>query len=151
MPKAITRIFRVLWVSPNTLLGLAIGVFGLCFGTKAQCRQGCIEFHGGLVNLILNNVPPGGSTAAMTLGHTILGQTPEDLDRCREHEQVHVRQYERWGPLFLPAYLGWSLALWLQKRDAYFENPFEVEAYAIADPRNPSPPASSQAEDDAIG
>jgi hypothetical protein len=40
-----------------------------------------------------------------------------------------VRQYERWGPLFLPLYLGYSLVLWLQRRDPYLENPFEVEAY----------------------
>jgi hypothetical protein len=41
---------------------------------------------------------------------------------------VHVRQYERWGPLFVPAYLVSSLVLWLRGRDPYWDNPFEVEA-----------------------
>ena len=45
------------------------------------------------------------------------------------HEMVHVRQYERWGPFFIPAYLACSLGLWLAGKDAYRDNPFEREAY----------------------
>lgn len=101
-------------------------------------RQGCLEFYGGPVTAILSRIPPGQSTSAMTLGHVILGQSPEELSICRDHEQVHVSQYERWGPFFIPLYLGWSLLLWFQSRDAYLDNPFEVEAYRIADPRNSS-------------
>ena len=67
--------------------------------------------------------------AAMTLGHVIIGRDEWCLDSSREHELVHVRQYERWGPLFIPAYLSSSLYLWLRGRDAYFDNPFECEAY----------------------
>jgi hypothetical protein len=52
------------------------------------------------------------------------------LDFCRSHELVHVRQYERWGVLFIPAYLLCSLVLWLTGRDPYRDNPFEREAYA---------------------
>ena len=48
---------------------------------------------------------------ALTLGHTILGQTDAALDIRRQHERVHVRQFERWGPLMGPAYLGCSLVL----------------------------------------
>jgi hypothetical protein len=65
----------------------------------------------------------------MTLGHVILGRDTAALAATREHERVHVRQYERWGPLFIPAYLGCSLYLWLRRRDPYYDNPFEVEAY----------------------
>lgn len=72
--------------------------------------------------------------AAMTLGHVVLGCTPEDLDRTRRHERVHVQQYERWGPFFCVAYLTASLALKLMGRDAYRGNPFEIEAYAVDDP-----------------
>ena len=50
---------------------------------------------------------------AHTLGHTVLGQTDAALEIAREHELVHVRQYERWGPFMGPAYLGCSLVLWL--------------------------------------
>jgi hypothetical protein len=132
------KLLKILWTSPNSLLGLSIGIFGLCFGGRAQFRRGCVEFYGGLVTRMLNSSMFGGGAAAMTLGHTILGQS-----RGWEHELVHVRQYERWGPFFLPAYLGWSAVLWIQKKDYYFDNPFEIEAYSIADPRRNSPHDSS--------
>ncbi|HMO35323.1 MAG TPA: hypothetical protein PKA06_04710 [Gemmatales bacterium] len=67
--------------------------------------------------------------AAITLGHVILGQTREDLDYAREHEHVHVKQYERWGIFFAPVYLLCSLVLFLQGKDPYMDNPFEKEAY----------------------
>jgi hypothetical protein len=67
----------------------------------------------------------------MTLGHTVLGRTPADLACTREHELVHVAQYERWGPLFIPAYLGASAWLWLRGRHPYWDNPFEKEAYGL--------------------
>jgi hypothetical protein len=54
------------------------------------------------------------------------------LDHCRTHELVHVRQYERWGPLFVPAYLASSAIIWLRGGDPYRDNPFEREAYAVA-------------------
>ena len=34
---------------------------------------------------------------AFTLGHTVLGQTDAALDISRQHELVHVRQFERLG------------------------------------------------------
>ena len=40
-----------------------------------------------------------------------------------------MRQCERWGPLFLPAYLLASLAVYLRGGRAYRDNPFEREAY----------------------
>lgn len=72
----------------------------------------------------------------MTLGHVILGQTAETLDRVRDHEHVHVRQFETWGPLFIPMYIAFSGVLWFLRRDPYLENPFEVEAYGKIEYRN---------------
>jgi hypothetical protein len=46
----------------------------------------------------------------------------------RRHERVHVRQYERWGPLFIPLYLGASAWALVNGRDPYCDNPFEREA-----------------------
>ena len=66
---------------------------------------------------------------AMTLGHVIWGCDELCLARCRDHEQVHVRQYERWGPLFIPAYLIASLVAHRRGLDPYFDNPFEREAF----------------------
>ena len=66
---------------------------------------------------------------AMTLGHCILGQSQAALEITRRHEHIHVRQYERWGPLFIPAYFVASLSALLKGKDAYRDNVFEVEAY----------------------
>ena len=65
----------------------------------------------------------------MTLGHVVLGRSLGALDDTRAHERVHVRQCERWGPLFLPAYGLASLAAALRGRNAYLDNRFEREAY----------------------
>ena len=48
-----------------------------------------------------------------------------------------MRQYERWGPFFIPAYLAASLWMLVTGRDPYRENPFEREAFRgdIAGPR----------------
>jgi hypothetical protein len=48
----------------------------------------------------------------------------------RAHEQVHVRQYERWGPFFVPAYLASSLWQGLCGRHLYRDNHFERPAFA---------------------
>jgi hypothetical protein len=69
----------------------------------------------------------------MTLGHVILARDQDCLDTSRDHEHVHVRQYERWGPLMIPLYLTASLVLWCRGYDAYLDNPFEREAYDVAD------------------
>jgi hypothetical protein len=65
----------------------------------------------------------------MTLGHVVIGRDRDCLDHSRAHERIHVRQAERWGPLFIPAYLLASLFAKLRGRDAYRDNPFEREAY----------------------
>lgn len=72
--------------------------------------------------------------SAITLGHVVLGLDADVLARVRAHEQVHVRQYERWGALFLLAYPAASLYQWLRGRDAYRDNPFEREARAKGGP-----------------
>ena len=122
-------ILSYFWALPWTLLGLLVGLFGLLTGGRARRRGRILEFYGGAVTWLLRRLPGGPFAMAMTLGHVVLGQTDAALDIAREHELVHVRQYERWGPLFVPAYLLASLVLWLRGRDAYRENPFERQAY----------------------
>ena len=86
-----------------------------------------VEFYGGAVTRLLQSRLF--QARGMTLGHVILGVSGPTLETIRPHEWVHVRQYERWGPLFIPAYLGWCVVLWVAGRQPYWENPFEVEAY----------------------
>ena len=64
-----------------------------------------LEFHGGWLVKALDRLPLP-HVLAMTLGHTVVGRSDRALDVTREHERVHVRQYERWGPLMGPAYLS---------------------------------------------
>ena len=63
----------------------------------------------------------------MTLGHVVLSIDAVD-DELLAHELVHVAQYERLGPLFLPAYAAASLLALVRGGDAYCDNAFEVEA-----------------------
>lgn len=115
------------WASPATVLGLTVGLTGLLSGGRARCVGRTLEFHGGFVRWFLLRLARRAS--AMTLGHVILGQTLDDLTRTRRHELVHVAQYERWGPLFLPAYILCAAWLYVRGRDGYWENPFERQAY----------------------
>ena len=108
-----------------------------------QVCRGCLEFHGGALSWGLSRLMGGGGVAAMTLGHTILGQNPSMLRSARDHEHVHVKQYERWGPFFLIVYLGVSTVLWLRGRDCYRDNFFEIEAYAA----HPLQPEEQQGAD----
>jgi hypothetical protein len=122
-------------VLPTTAVGLLFLVPTLLTRGRANWIAGVLELHGGVTAWFLNRGTrlwmPGGA-AAMTLGHVVLGVDAATLHRTRAHERVHVQQCERWGPLFLPAYLLCSLMLWWRGRDAYLENPFEREAYGKA-------------------
>ena len=128
--KLILRLICYLWASPASLLGMAIGGLGMLTRGRARTKAHILEFHSGAVGWLLRHFP--GDPLAMTLGHVVIARTEAALDITHEHEMVHVRQYERWGPLFIPAYLACSLVLWLRRRDPYRDNPFEVEAYSVA-------------------
>jgi hypothetical protein len=120
-----------LWALPTTSLGLGCLIIASAGGRIGiQVVDGVLELHGGWIEKFLRNGTflPGGASA-MTLGHVVLGRDRSALDRTREHERVHVRQCERWGPLFVPAYLLASLMLYLRGFDAYRDNPFEREAF----------------------
>lgn len=118
-----------LWASPYTLLGLILGLIAVCSGGGAQRRGRIVEFYGGGAQWIIRRFPDGPYILAFTLGHTVIGQSQVTLDLARQHEMVHVRQFERWGPLMGPAYLLASLYQWLAGRRPYRDNPFEREAY----------------------
>lgn len=127
--RPILRLIGMVWASPYSLLGLAIGATSLAAGGTARVRGRTVEFSGRLISWMFSRLPTGEFTLAMTLGHTILGKTEAALDIAREHELVHVEQYERWGLFMGPAYLLSSLYLWCTGRRPYDDNPFEREAY----------------------
>ncbi|MFK8113683.1 MAG: hypothetical protein AB8B91_15885 [Rubripirellula sp.] len=124
--RFLLRFAAYTWAIPYTMAGIAIG---LLLGGRFQRVDGVIEIHGPLIASVLNRmyVP----AMALTFGHVVFGQTLAALEITRKHERVHVRQYERWGIAFVPAYIIVSVYLYLRGRDGYRENPFEVEAYAV--------------------
>ncbi len=125
----ILGILKYLWALPNTIIGMVIGVLSLLTGGSAIRTGAVFEFHDGFATWFLKNVTKSG-ILAMTLGYTILGKDRIALDDARDHEMIHVAQYGRWGPFFLPAYLISSIAQQIKGRDAYRDNMFEREAYA---------------------
>lgn len=118
------RLMAYAWAAPTTCVGLAAGALTLATGGRAQVRRGAIEFHGGFSRWFAENR----GFAAMTLGHAIIGRDPGCLESCRDHEQAHVRQVERWGPFFLPAYLLASAWAWRRGEHYYLDNWFERDA-----------------------
>ena len=126
------RLWAYLWVAPVTVPCLFFLPLAYLTGGRAQIVRGVLEIHGGLITVMLKRwlLRPA---AAMTLGHIILGRDQQCLEHSRTHEHVHVRQYERWGILMLPIYLGASTILYLRGFDPYLDNPFEREAFAEGD------------------
>ncbi|MBN6151554.1 hypothetical protein JR065_14510 [Xanthomonas sp. AmX2] len=123
-----------LWTSPNTALGLLLGLASLPFGARlrASRRELSLVFHRF----------PWGPGGALTLGNVIL-VTTADLDvacatyehaaghclhpaiRLGDHERAHVLQYLLLGPLFLPVYFACG--------GVHVRNPFEraADRYAL--------------------
>jgi hypothetical protein len=131
------KAWAYLWSLPTTAVGLCLGAPALVSRGKMQWVDGVLEIHGGFVTYFLTEwTLLEGGASAMTLGHVVLGRDRESLAWSRSHERVHVRQCERWGPLFLPAYGIASLIVKLRGGDAYRDNPFEREAYATTNSTN---------------
>jgi len=127
----LVRLAAYLWTSPNTAFGLLFAPLALISGGSVRVVSGVVEIEGRLIGWMLEHcIPLSSGAAALTLGHVVLGRCSASLDVTRAHERVHVRQYERWGPLFIPAYFGASLIAKLRGQDAYMGNRFEREAYA---------------------
>jgi hypothetical protein len=126
---ALINLARYVWAAPNSLIGLSLLPLVRLTGGHVQVKDGVLEMCGGLLDALLRRcVPVAGGASAMTLGHVVLARDRVTLDATRAHERVHVDQYERLGPLFLPAYLLASLWAVTSGRDAYHGNYFEEDA-----------------------
>lgn len=122
------RVAAYLWVAPVTLVGLVLAAVALACGARARWVEGQLEVAGAHRLRGFGRWPQVRDFVAITLGHVILGRDHATLACWRRHEQMHVRQYERWGLLFWPLYLGASGWAWLRGRAPYRDNPFEIEA-----------------------
>ena len=124
VPAALSRVLRYAWASPATAIGLLAALPAACTGAQLRFRDGVVEVCGG----VLGRLPASLPFVAMTLGHVVLARDDATADACRAHERVHVRQYERFGPLFVPLYLASSAWQSLRGRRPYWDNPFERQA-----------------------
>jgi uncharacterized protein DUF4157 len=111
------------WAAPNTLVGLlaAVTVRG-----RPRRWRGVLLFEGasgGLARLLDRR-----GFAAITLGHVIITNR-QAADKLLAHELAHVRQHERWGIGFYPAYLLTSVR-------GYGRNPFERAAIRFVEKLN---------------
>ncbi len=133
----VLRALRYAWASPNTLIGCLLALPALVGGGRARPHEGVLEVFGGWLDPLLRfAVPIPGGARAMTFGHVVVARTGADLEETRGHERVHVSQCERWGPLFIPAYLAASLWAAIRGRGAYRGNRFEREAFERCAPSN---------------
>lgn len=112
------RLGAYLWASPATAIGAVLSLFF----DKRSVTRGIVVAEGARWPRRL-----GWRYRAITFGHTVLSIDELDESTLR-HEVVHVRQYERWGPLLLIVYPLASLWVKLRGGHAYLDNPFEVEA-----------------------
>lgn len=132
--RPILTILKYLWALPNTALGIILLPFAMLFGGSIRRVAGVVEIHGaGSAWMLRNLVPLRGGAAAITLGHIVFGRSESGLSRYRAHEREHVRQCERWGPLFIPAYFIAGLAAFARGGHAYRDNYFERQARAVDD------------------
>ena len=110
-----------LWTSPNTLLGLLLGV--LTLQRPRLAAGGVIVFDRaprGLTWLL-----PRLHRTAVTVGSVIIAARPV-TGSLEAHERHHVQQFRTWGPFFLPVYLLLSVGY------GYRRHPMEVAARRAA-------------------
>jgi hypothetical protein len=137
----VKRYLRLVWASPNSLLGLLLVPSAFGASGAVAVMDGVLEVHSPLIAWLLRHCTllPGlpGGASAITFGHVVLGRDRETLRLTRAHERVHVRQYERWGPAFIPAYLLASVWGLLAGSGAYAGNVFEREAFRYGEAEPP--------------
>jgi len=114
----VVRALKVLWASPASLVGALLAPF---FRSR-RVSSGVLLCEGASWPTRL-----GWRYRAITFGHVVLCVDELD-DALLAHELVHVRQYERLGALFMPAYLWASTAAWLRGGHYYRDNRYEIEA-----------------------
>lgn len=116
------RILRYVWAAPVTVVG---AVFSLGFKRRFIVR-GVLVGEGARWPRRL-----GWHYRAITLGHCVL--CVDEIDpELMAHEMVHVRQFERWGPLLLFAYPAASVRAVASGGHHYRDNHFEAQARALS-------------------
>lgn len=122
--------FKYLWTSPATALGICAALLAGIAGAQAKRVSGVLEVSLAPRSAALCKAANCLPFSAITFGHVVIACSAEKQATLRQHERVHVAQYERWGALFLLAYPLESLYQMLRGRQPYWDNRFEVAARA---------------------
>lgn len=113
------RIATTIWSAPLTLVGLAVAAVS---GARPRWdpNRHCFVAIGvsGPSAAALRLVGAG----ANTIGQVVLCRSDAPSRALLDHEAVHVRQSERFGPALVPLYL------WLNAIHGYRDNPLEHAA-----------------------
>jgi hypothetical protein len=125
--------WRYFWPLPYTIFGLMVFLVPIRGSRSLLFHRGTVGVIGPAVERLLVRAPVLGGAAAMTFGHAILARDRETFFSTWNHERIHVDQYQKWGWLFVPMYLGVSVWLMLIRKDPYWDNPFEIEARRLGD------------------
>jgi hypothetical protein len=130
-PTPRTRVGRWVaraWTGPSTVAGTLTALLGGRL-PRPEPRHGCLVAAPvrGVTAAALRAM---GATAA-TIGTVVVSRRDPVGERLLRHEALHVRQQERLGPLFAPAY-ALAQAVW-----GYRRNPFEVAARRAAEGQGP--------------
>ncbi|HRJ54517.1 MAG TPA: hypothetical protein PLE99_17275 [Candidatus Thiothrix moscowensis] len=126
-----------LWVAPVSVLFAPLAWLAKWTGGGYNIHSGVLEIWGGAVGAWLDRgLPFLGPANAFTVGHVVVGISPQHLDSSRVHERTHVAQFERWGFLFPLVYLLAGLWVKWQGKRMYWDNPYEIEARAAATSAN---------------
>lgn len=126
--KTASGLRRYAWACPYTVMGITLGFL---LGLTPRRFSGALVFEGS--GSLLRGFLPH---AALTLGHAVLALEPIPA-QVLAHELVHVRQYERWGPFSLPAWLAGLVIGALLTGHPYLGNPLEQEAFSKGEGLNP--------------
>jgi hypothetical protein len=121
----------ILWAAPLTLFGLLVAALLYALsGFRGQWRvkSPAISLITPLSTQLFSH--PKLNLSALCIGQLIIARDEGNLQSSWAHECVHIRQAQRYGPLFPFLYCGHSLWCALTGRHAYWNNVFEVEARA---------------------
>ena len=125
-----TTVFKYIWASPASAVGICAACIANVAGAEVKRVSGVLEVSLVPRSAMLCKAVRCLPFTAITLGHVVLACSSQDQAALRQHERVHVAQYELWGPLFLLAYPLESLFQWVRGRRAYLDNRFEIAARA---------------------
>ena len=126
-----TTALKYIWASPASVVGVCAALLAGVVGAKVKRVSGVLEISLVPRSAVICKAVACLPFSAITFGHIVIACSAEEQAVHREHERVHVAQYERWGGLFLLAYPLESLFQLVRCRRAYLDNRFEIAARAV--------------------